>query len=127
MGTESAILTKRVNDNLSEITTGLFMSVHNWGEDPNGEWGLTSNPVYEKMRNYFINILFLFLYIKLEQVNYITVYGPCISWILYVVYWYFIGHHHHNMKEAICDFTLVLWHQNKNMVISRVLLLTETI
>ncbi|XP_060561585.1 furin-like protease kpc-1 isoform X2 [Ruditapes philippinarum] len=49
MGTESLLLPRRVYDNVTEYTTSIFMSVHNWGEDPNGEWALTIYPVYEGM------------------------------------------------------------------------------
>lgn len=38
MGTTSQILTNRKNDDSSDGVSFTFMTVHNWGEDPSGEW-----------------------------------------------------------------------------------------
>jgi subtilisin-like proprotein convertase family protein len=57
MGTESLLLPRRVYDNVTDYTTSIFMSVHNWGEDPNGEWALTIYPVYEGIGKYFHSYL----------------------------------------------------------------------
>ncbi|XP_053375877.1 neuroendocrine convertase 2-like [Mercenaria mercenaria] len=52
MGTESLIVPQRANDDFSHFTTFTFMSVHTWGEDPNGQWQLTMNPVSQKIDMY---------------------------------------------------------------------------
>ncbi|XP_053375876.1 furin-1-like [Mercenaria mercenaria] len=52
MGTGSKILSARPYDNTTYFTAFKFMSLHNWGEDPNGEWKLTLYPLYEDMEVY---------------------------------------------------------------------------
>ncbi|XP_053375875.1 furin-like isoform X2 [Mercenaria mercenaria] len=52
MGTKSLIYPTRPFDNYTYLTWGIFMSVHSWGEDPNGDWELIMNPVNSRMDLY---------------------------------------------------------------------------
>ncbi|XP_053380095.1 furin-1-like [Mercenaria mercenaria] len=59
-GTQSILFRSRYYDSSSSKTTWDFMSVHNWGEDPEGEWTLTMSDVYggTSMNLYYWNIQF---------------------------------------------------------------------